>query len=248
MRNPSTLTALNRPQRDRRQQHSNPIAALAVVAILALTVGCATSPPYAPITPPPGITLSNETPREVVLRLTGQPPVSINDAAQDAVNEDDGHVMAIPITIADGPAVLWGGVITTASPRGDATIIEIAAYPLSGQTPRLDRLSIGRFRAFIAETIDPIDIPAGRTITVVGPVVAIEPAKVGEATIMMPVVEVDQFRFGPRSQSSPNEFRPAHQRDPRAYDPWAYDPWPYDRWNRHPGPPVRFGIGIGIGL
>ena len=89
--------------------------------------------------------------------------------------------------------VLWGGVILKAENLPDATQIEVLGYPLDRrQRPLSARNAQGRFIARIGGFVEPLDLPVGRSITVLGSLAEPLSGKVGEANYLYPLVVVDQ--------------------------------------------------------
>ena len=64
---------------------------------------------------------------------------------------------------------LWGGVIAKTVNYTDRTQIEIIYFPLNSQgQPQANKDSLGRFRIYVGDFIDPFVYRPGRMVTVLG--------------------------------------------------------------------------------
>jgi len=64
---------------------------------------------------------------------------------------------------------LWGGVIAKTANFTDRTQIEIIYFPLNDQgRPQINQESLGRFRIYVGDFIDPFVYRPGRMVTVLG--------------------------------------------------------------------------------
>ncbi len=64
---------------------------------------------------------------------------------------------------------LWGGVIAKTVNFTDRTQIEIIYFPLNSRgEPQTHKESLGRFRAYVGDFVDPFVYRPGRTVTILG--------------------------------------------------------------------------------
>lgn len=64
---------------------------------------------------------------------------------------------------------LWGGVIASTTNFEDRTLVEVIYFPLSESgRPDIDGESLGRFRVYVGDFVDPFVYRPGRTVTVLG--------------------------------------------------------------------------------
>jgi outer membrane lipoprotein len=128
-----------------------------------------------------------------------------------------------------GQEIVVGGKVITARQYYDTTQIEVMQLPLGpGQEPDLNEaLTQGRFLAFQKAGLNPVGIPPGTRITVVGEVAGSAVPDPDQTAAAYPVLEVKSLTVWPASEVSP--LRPA----PAQLPPAAIAPvMPY------PEPPV----------
>ena len=95
--------------------------------------------------------------------------------------------------IADGSQVLWGGVILKAENLTETTQVEVLGFPLDRrQRPLPYKDAQGRFIAEFNGFVEPLELPKGRYITVLGPLTEPVSGTVGEASYQYPVVSITQ--------------------------------------------------------
>ncbi len=118
-----------------------------------------------------------------------------------------------------GRRVVWGGVVVGVENFPDHSTIEILDYPLDGsQRPKIGRGNAnGRFLAEVPSYIEPLSLPPGTPITVLGTVAGTHAGKVGEAPYVFARVKVLQHHAW-----TPEEMRKGHPR-------------------------FSFGMGVGVG-
>ena len=108
-----------------------------------------------------------------------------------------------PLISADDQ-VLWGGVVLKTENLVDATQVEILGYPLNRrQRPLTGQEPQGRFIARFNGFVEPLDLPIGRSLTVLGTLGEPVTGKVGEASYRYPEVLVIQSHLWP-----PQDLRP----------------------------------------
>ncbi|MGF1547474.1 MAG: Slp family lipoprotein [Thiotrichales bacterium] len=97
---------------------------------------------------------------------------------------------------ATGKAVVWGGMIISASNQRDSTRLEVLGYPLDGsQRPDTSRPAQTRFFADRPGYLETADYSNGRLVTVSGVTREVVKGKIGEAEYSYPRVEVDQIHL-----------------------------------------------------
>ena len=118
-----------------------------------------------------------------------------------------------------GQRVLWGGTVVRVENFPDRSVIEILSYPLdSSQRPRIGRKNAnGRFMAVTPGYVEPLSLPPGAPITVLGTLNGTHAGHVGEAPYVFPLVKVEQHHAW-----TPEEMRSGRSR-------------------------FSFGMGVGIG-
>jgi outer membrane lipoprotein len=127
-----------------------------------------------------------------------------------------------------GQTVVWGGVIAELSNRADGARLEIVARPLAGDArPRADESSLGRFRAFYPDFLEPEVYSRGREVTVRGEITGVAEGRIDEFPYVFPEVQASSVHLWPRPPREPQVI----YRDP-FWDPW----WPN---YRHPWGPTH---------
>ena len=117
-----------------------------------------------------------------------QPPSNLSVAKARAALVEDGDT-----SISVEGQVLWGGVILKTENLADATQVEILGYPLNRrQRPLTGNEPQGRFVARYKGFVEPLDLPVGRSLTVLGTLGEPVAGKVGEASYIYPEVIVTQ--------------------------------------------------------
>jgi outer membrane lipoprotein len=106
-----------------------------------------------------------------------------------------------------GRTVRWGGAIARVENRDNETVVEIVAFRLDafGEPIRDDR-SAGRFLARKAGFLDPQIYARDRMLTVVGTVEGVQPGKVGEQVLSLPVVNATEAYLWPRRLERRDNF------------------------------------------
>jgi len=150
--------------------------------------------------------------------VVGCAPAPLYKVAPGAVAVQPTQVAQAPEHY-QGQRVLWGGVVVRVENFPDHSAIEILSYPLdSSQRPRIGRKNAnGRFMALIPGYVEPLSLPPGAPITVLGTLNGTHAGHVGEATYVFPLVKVEQHHAW-----TPEEMRSGHSH-------------------------FSFGLGVGIG-
>jgi len=107
-----------------------------------------------------------------------------------------------------GIKVLWGGVIINQHQGAERAQLEILAYPLdSRQRPDVSKAPLGRYLAIKDSYLESADFSQGRLITTIGTIDDVQPGLVGQATLVYPIIEINQTHLWPvQSQSSEPKF------------------------------------------
>lgn len=64
---------------------------------------------------------------------------------------------------------LWGGVIASTSNYAERTLVEVIYFPLDeAGRPQITGESLGRFRVYVGDFVDPFVYRPGRSVTVLG--------------------------------------------------------------------------------
>jgi outer membrane lipoprotein len=104
--------------------------------------------------------------------------------------------------------IIWGGTIVESHNEIEFTELEVLAYPLDAQQrPKSSSTPEGRFRARRNGYLETADYAPGREITLTGVLQNPVADRVGEASYVFPVVEVDQLQLWNRetaAYSNPN--------------------------------------------
>jgi len=158
-----------------------------------------------------------------------KPPAALRDAP--AQSPSLSQVRAQPSTHVE-MRLRWGGTIARVENLPQTTRIEIVARKLYENGEPIDSdSSDGRFIAQFDQFLDPAIYSAGRSLTVVGRFVRIEPRQLDQMEYRYPLVRVESHHLWP--VPDPVEEYP-YRYDPFFYDPWyrfgypyPYAPWPY---------------------
>lgn len=101
-----------------------------------------------------------------------------------------------------GQRVIWGGTIVDSRNLEEETRLEVLAYPLnSWERPQDSGKAQGRFLVLQSGYLETADYAAGRQITVVGPVEALEEGRIGESSYTYPVVRADTLHLWPEESA-----------------------------------------------
>ena len=102
---------------------------------------------------------------------------------------------ATPAEVADQPEryhgadVVWGGKIVDVRNLADTTEVEVVAYPLDdAQRPQQTAQAQGRFIIALPGYVEPLDLPAGRFLTLRGQVAGTRTARIDEHDLAFPLV------------------------------------------------------------
>lgn len=104
--------------------------------------------------------------------------------------------------------VYWGGTIISTTNLKDSTRIDVLAYPQdSSGLPDIAAKAQGRFILLQSGYIEAADYAPGRLVSVVGKLTQTHPILVGEAQLILPVVQADQlYLWPPNAQRSKMQF------------------------------------------
>lgn len=97
-----------------------------------------------------------------------------------------------------GTRILWGGMIISSKNTKQGSLLEVLAYPLNkNHKPDTQTSPLGRFLIEHTEYLETVDYAAGRTVSVVGPLVEIRKGFIGEAEYQYPVLNGEQLFLWP---------------------------------------------------
>lgn len=137
-----------------------------------------------------------------------------------------------------GKTARWGGVVTGVTNLKDKTRIEVMFTSLTNSgRPSLDNPSPGRFYAYVDGFVDPVSIPKGYRIALIGTVGQAQKGQVGDFSYTYPVLNVSNFKlWAPQQQvdyypdrwgpywGSPFGYGYGYWGDPFFYHPYYYGP------------------------
>lgn len=107
------------------------------------------------------------------------------------------------IQATQGNKVLWGGMLINHSLKDQQAQLEILAYPLDDkQKPDTSKVPFGRYLAIKQDYLESMDFTQGRLITTAGTISDVQPGLVGQATLVYPIIEVEQVYLWPVSTAS----------------------------------------------
>ncbi len=135
-------------------------------------------------------------------------------ANEPRFNLNDVDNALTPATAVRDPAharehtVHWGGAIISTTNLKDSTRIEVLAYPQDNSSlPDIAAKAQGRFILLQSGYIEAADYAPGRLVSVVGKLTQTHPILVGEAQVILPVVQADQlYLWPPNAQRSRMQF------------------------------------------
>ena len=85
--------------------------------------------------------------------------------------------------------IVWGGRVLSVNQGADWTDLEVLAFPLDGaNSPRTDKMPIGRFVASYPSELEPLQVIPGHVITLAGELQGFRQGQVGEAVYQFPAV------------------------------------------------------------
>lgn len=182
-----------------------------------------------------------KTPRLVTIALLGWLMSGCASNVPKSISQPVAGAPTLAAVVADpevyrGRAVRWGGSIARIENRDNETWLEIVAMRLDafGEPYREDR-SAGRFLARTSGFLDPQIYARDRMVTIAGTLEGAEPGKVGEQSLMLPVVAATDAYLWPRRLDRRDDYW-------CRYGYWG--PSPYFRY-RYPGLWGPYYPGIG---
>lgn len=95
-----------------------------------------------------------------------------------------------------GQPVRWGGIIASVENKKEVTIVEVVQLPiLPYGRPNVARDSLGRYRVYVEDFLDPVVYQPGRSITFVGDVTGSETGAIGEHTYFYPTIKASNHEL-----------------------------------------------------
>ena len=117
-----------------------------------------------------------------------------------------------------GGAVRWGGVIVKVENEQNTTGIQVLSYPLGRYgRPRVNKLDTGRFFVTSSQFLDPAVYITGTEITVSGVLSGEVEKKIGNKTLVLPMVDSKDLHLWP-------------DYDRYGYRYYGYGPYPYNHF------------------
>ncbi|MFW5443876.1 MAG: Slp family lipoprotein [Methylococcaceae bacterium] len=99
--------------------------------------------------------------------------------------------------------IRWGGTVIEVKNNADETTMQMLFYPLNYYgRPRLSQTPLGRFITVSKQFLDPAIYTKGTEITIAGSLQGVTEKKIGEKTIKMPVVSIDNYHIWPELQQN----------------------------------------------
>ncbi len=141
------------------------------------------------------------------------------------------EVMENPSTY-QGQPLRWGGTLVNVSNKKSSSQAQVLFYPLSRYgRPRTDREAEGRFAISQPQFLDPAIYKEGAEITVTGSLSGDIKQKIGEKTLVLPMLKVSNIHLWPKRAQFDHRF----QRNPYYYSsPYYYPPFPsYYRYDHY---------------
>lgn len=120
----------------------------------------------------------------------------------------------------------WGGTIINIKNTEKSSQAQILFYPLNRYgRPRTDRKTEGRFAITSTQFLDPAIYKEGAEITITGILFDEIKQKIGEKTLTLPLISVEQIHLWPKTQRNNDMYYPYYYRHPHYYFSHHY----YDR-------------------
>ena len=117
-----------------------------------------------------------------------------------------------------GSLFIWGGSIVKTELTNQGAIVEVVQKPVNKYGEIVDEdISGGRFLALYKGHLDPMIYRKQRDITVAGTLIGREERKIGETTLVYPVLEVVELYLW----KEPTYYEPPYY----YYPPYWYYPW-----------------------
>ena len=130
-----------------------------------------------------------------------------------------------------GELVILGGHILTASNEPDGSLLTVLQAPLdSGDRPKSQDLSEGRFMVRTKEFLDPEIYSKGRKLSLVGKVSGVELELLGNLMYRYPVIEPEELHLWPEEKRYARPYYPYHYWPHYWYHPWPYPYRAYPWW------------------
>lgn len=95
-----------------------------------------------------------------------------------------------------GEPVRWGGIIASVENKKDVTVVEVVQLPiLPYGRPNVAQDSLGRYRVYVDDFLDPVVYQPGRSITFVGNITGSETGAIGEHTYFYPTLKASNHEL-----------------------------------------------------
>jgi outer membrane lipoprotein len=125
----------------------------------------------------------------------------------------------------------WGGTVINVINKKDSSQIQVLYYPISRYgRPLTDRKTEGRFVITSPQFLDPAIFKEGTAITVTGVLSGEIKQQVGEKTLTLPLLTIDNIHIWTDYSQTDDGFYPRHYYYPYyRYDPF-YNHFHYNRY------------------
>ncbi len=129
-----------------------------------------------------------------------------------------------------GSVVRWGGTVIQVDIQQDSSWVQVLYYPLKGYgRPSLTQSALGRFIIRSKEFLDPAVYSKGTQITVAGTLNGGADRMIGEKTIKLPVVDLNQAYLWPKYNPTNYYAYPRYYPYPGYYYGFYGRPFVYGR-------------------
>jgi len=145
----------------------------------------------------------------LLLQACSNLPANIKNAP--SVDIQPHHVLSNSNNVNNTP-VRWGGKIIDVENKANETVIQILFYPLNYYgRPQLNQTSSGRFLSISKQFLDPAVFTKDAEITIAGTLQGSEEKMIGEKTITVPIVSINNHYIWPQNQQRYNNAYPYYR-------------------------------------
>lgn len=128
------------------------------------------------------------------------------------------NVVKTNISAYKGMPFRWGGTIINIKNKESSSLAQILFYPLTRYgRPYTERKTEGRFAISSSQFLDPAIYKEGGEITVTGVLSGEIKQKIGEKTLALPLIAIDQIHLWPIQQRYDNYYYPYSPYHPHYY-------------------------------
>lgn len=146
------------------------------------------------------------------LRQRASPPISFQELLEKGEAQE-------------GELVVLGGYILKALNEPEGSLLTMLHAPLdSGDKPKSQDLSEGRFLVRTKRFLDPEIYSKGRKVSVVGKVSGVQPQPLGNRLYQYPIIEAEELHLWPKEK---RYMRRYHDHWHHPWYPYPYRPYPW---------------------